>query len=578
MTPSAWGPLADKINADVVVVGSGLAGFRAAIEAASADPDLQVAVVTKVHAMRSHSVAYAGGTAAVLYPDEGDSFDLHAFDTVKGSDYLADQDAVELFVRLAPREILRLEHWGMPWSRKEDGRIDQRPFGGHSFNRACYAADKTGLHAMQTLYNTCHKFDNITFYHEWFVTSILVEDGEFKGFTALEIKSGELYTFEAKAGILATGGMGRLYPFTTYGHSATADGMAMAYRVGIPLKDMEFVQFHPTGLVPSGILISEAARGEGGYLKNKDGERFMAKYAPERMELAPRDVVSRAMMREIMEGRGFEGPNGLDYVHLDLTHLGEEKINEKLTEIKMIAMKFAGIDPVHEPIPVRPVAHYTMGGVHVDIYGRTPVKGLWAAGEVNCVSIHGANRLGTNSTIDCLVYGYLTGRQAAEYAIKRNGRTVPVALVQEEEKRIYDQILHGGQGEDPYQIKHEMQDAMFKHAYVFRDGKGLKEGLKKIRELRKRFGTGRVADKDKEFNQNLIHVLEIDAMLEVAEVVFTSALARTESRGAHYRFDYPERDDVNWLKHTLAYRTPEGPRLEYIPVKITKWPPKERKY
>lgn len=571
--------MVDKISTDIVIIGSGLAGLRAAIEAASFDPKIQVAVVSKVHAMRSHSVAYAGGTGAVLYPDEGDSFDLHAFDTVKGSDYLADQDAVELFVKLAPREILRLEHWGMPWSRRPDGRIDQRPFGGHSFDRACYASDKTGLHAMQTLYSACLKYDNITFYHEWFATSILVEDSEFKGFTVIDIKSGELNVFEAKAGILATGGAGRLFSFTTYGHSATAEGMSMAYRAGIPLKDIEFIQFHPTGLVPSGILISEAARGEGGYLKNKEGERFMSKYAPEKMELAPRDIVSRAMMREILEGRGFQGPSNLDYVHLDLTHLGEDLINEKLTEIKMISMKFAGINPVNEPIPVRPVAHYTMGGVHVDISGQTPLKGLWAAGEVNCVSIHGANRLGCNSTADCLVYGYITGREASKYVLsKSNGGSVSPILVEREEKRIFDEILRGGLGDDPYMIRREMQNAMTQHAYVFRDGKGLEEGLKKIRELRKRFGTGRVSDKSKEFNQNFINVLELDAMLEVAEIVLVSALARTESRGAHYRLDYPKRDDVNWLKHTLAYRAPEGPRLEYIPVKITKWEPKERKY
>lgn len=571
--------MTEKIRSDIVIVGSGLAGLRAAIESASIDPRIQVAVVSKVHAMRSHSVAYAGGTGAVLYPEEGDSFDLHAFDTVKGADYLADQDAVELFVKLAPKEILRLEHWGMPWSRREDGRIDQRPFGGHSFDRACYASDKTGLHAMQTLYNTCLKYDNITFYHEWFVTSIIVEDNEFRGFTALEMKSGELYVFHAKAGILATGGAGRLYSFTTYGHSATAEGMSMAYRVGIPLKDMEFIQFHPTGLVPSGILISEAARGEGGYLRNKQGERFMSRYAPEKMELAPRDIVSRAMMKEIVEGRGFEGPNGLDYVHLDLTHLGEEVINEKLTEIKMIGMKFAGINPVDEPLPVRPVSHYTMGGVHVDINGQTPVKGLWAAGEVNCVSIHGANRLGCNSTTDCLVYGYITGRNAAEYVLKKkdNG-SISMTQVEKEEKRIYDEILKGGLGDDPYLIRREMQNTMTQNAYVFRDGKSLEEGLRKIRELRKRFGKGNVADKSKEFNQNLVNVLELDAMLEVAEVVLVSALARTESRGAHYRLDYPKRDDTNWLKHTLAYRTPEGPRLEYIPVKITRWEPKERKY
>lgn len=565
------------LKTDVLIIGSGLAGLRAAIEAASRG--VEVSVLTKVHAMRSHSVAYAGGTAAVLYPEEGDSFDLHAFDTIKGSDYLADQDVVEMFVRLAPQEILRLEHWGMPWSRRKDGRIDQRPFGGHSFDRACYASDKTGFYAMQTLYNTTLKYDNIKIYHEWFVTSLLVEDGEFRGVTAIEMKSGEMYAFEAKAGIMATGGVGRLYNFTTYGHSATADGIAMAYRAGAPIEDMEFIQFHPTGLVPSGILISEAARGEGGYLRNNKGERFMSKYAPQKMELAPRDVVSRAMMREIMEGRGFEGPNGLDYVHLDLTHLGDEKISEKLTEIKMLCMNLLGINPAEEMIPVRPVAHYLMGGIQVDADGATKIKGLWAAGECNCSSVHGANRLGTNSSADCLVFGYITGKNAAEYARGRSERDIPKERAEEEEKRIFDGILRGGTGEDPYLIRREMQNTMGRYAYVFRHGDGLKEGLNRIRELRKLFGTGRVADKSREYNQNLIHVLELDFMLEIAEVVLTAALARTESRGAHYRLDYPKRDDENWLKHTIISRTKEGlPVLSYIPVRITKWKPAERKY
>ncbi len=568
----------EVIESDVVIVGSGLAGFRAAIEAAAVNRSARVTILTKVHAMRSHSVAYAGGTAAVLYPEKGDSFDQHAFDTIKGSDYLADQDAVELFVRLAPKEILKMEHWGMPWERDERGYIAQRPFGGHTYDRACYAADKTGFYAMQTLYTTTLKYDNIDILHEWYVTSLLIESGEFKGVTAIELKSGDFYVIKAKAGVLATGGVGRLYSFTTYAHSATADGMAMAYRAGIPLKDMEFIQFHPTGLIPSGILISEAARGEGGYLRNKDGERFMSRYASKWMERAPRDVVSRAEMTEILQGRGFKGPNGLDYVHLDLTHLGEDKINEKLTQIKMLAMKFAGVNPVEEPIPVRPVAHYTMGGVHVDKFGRTPVRGLWAAGEVNCVSIHGANRLGCNSTIDCLVYGLLTGRQAGEYVGKE--RTVEVSMfgVEAEEKRIFDGILRGRTGEDPYVIRREMQRTMSDKVYVFRDEGGLKEALNEIKKLRKRFNTGHVADKSKEYNQNLVHVLELDAMLEVAEVVVVSALARTESRGAHYRIDHPRRDDQNWLKHTLAYKTLDGPRLEYLPVVITKWTPEERKY
>ncbi len=572
--------MVEVVTTDIVVIGSGLAGLRAAIEAARrGNGELDISVLTKVHAMRSHSVAYAGGTGAVLYPDEGDSYDLHAFDTIKGAAWLADQDAVELFVRLAPQEIYQLDHWGMPWGRRPDGRIAQRRFGGHSFPRACFAADKTGLYAMQTLYDTALKYDGIKFYHEFFVTSLILENNEFRGVTAIDLKTGEFYLFKAKAGILATGGAGRLYPFTTYSHSSTADGMAMAYRAGLPLKDMEFFQFHPTGLVPSGILISEAARGEGGYLINNKGERFMKNYAPERMELAPRDVVSRAEMTEILEGRGFKGPGGLDYVLLDLRHLGEEKIDERLPHIRELAIRFAGVDPVKEPMPVRPVAHYSMGGVHTDIYGATPAKGLWAAGEVACVSLHGANRLGTNSSSDCLVYGMLTGRQAADYAMKSSLREVPMDIVEAEERRIFDKILKGSTGENPYHIRREMQSTMGKHVYIFRDEKGLKEALRKIRELRERFGQGHVADKDLEYNINLIHVLELDAMLEIAQVVVASALNRTESRGAHTRLDYPKRDDENWLKHTLISRGAEGePLFNYLPVTITKWPPAERKY
>ena len=572
--------MVEVVTTDIVVIGSGLAGLRAAIEAARrSNGELDISVLTKVHAMRSHSVAYAGGTGAVLYPDEGDSYDLHAFDTIKGAAWLADQDAVELFVRLAPQEIYQLDHWGMPWGRRPDGRIAQRRFGGHSFPRACFAADKTGLYAMQTLYDTALKYDDIKFYHEFFVTSLILENNEFRGVTAIDLKTGEFYLFKAKAGILATGGAGRLYPFTTYSHSSTADGMAMAYRAGLPLKDMEFFQFHPTGLVPSGILISEAARGEGGYLINNKGERFMKNYAPERMELAPRDVVSRAEMTEILEGRGFKGPGGLDYVLLDLRHLGEEKIDERLPHIRELAIRFAGVDPVKEPMPVRPVAHYSMGGVHTDTYGATPAKGLWAAGEVACVSLHGANRLGTNSSSDCLVYGMLTGRQAADYAMKNSIREVPMDVVEAEEKRIFDRILKGSTGENPYHIRREMQSTMGTHVYIFRDEKGLKEALRKIKELRERFGQGHVADKDLEYNINLIHVLELDAMLEIAQVVVASALNRTESRGAHTRLDYPKRDDENWLKHTLISRGAEGePLFSYLPVTITKWPPAERKY
>jgi succinate dehydrogenase / fumarate reductase flavoprotein subunit len=572
--------LAEVIESDVVIIGSGLAGLRAAIEAARRSNDkLNVSVLTKVHAMRSHSVAYAGGTGAVLYPDEGDSFDLHAYDTIKGAAWLADQDAVELFVRLAPQEIYQLEHWGMPWARRSDGRIAQRPFGGHSFPRACFAADKTGLYAMHTLYDTALKYDGIKFYHEFFVTSLLIEDNEFRGVTAIELKSGDFYVFNAKSGILATGGAGRLFSFTTYSHSSTADGMSMAYRAGLPLKDMEFFQFHPTGLVPSGILITEAARGEGGYLINNKGERFMSRYAPEKMELAPRDVVSKAEMTEILEGRGFKGPGGLDYVLLDLRHLGEDKINERLPDVREIAIEFAGVDPVEEPIPVRPVAHYTMGGVHTDTYGATPVRGLWAAGEVACVSLHGANRLGTNSSTDCLVYGMLTGRAAADYAMSKSRGEIPSKKVEAEEKRIFDGILKGSTGENPYLIRREMQKTMSDYVYVFREENGLKEAIRKLKELRERFGSGHVADRDAEYNTNLIHVLELDAMLEIAYVVALSALNRTETRGAHTRLDYPKTDNENWLKHTLVSRGADGePIFTYLPVRITKWPLAERKY
>jgi len=567
----------ERITCDILVVGAGIAGMRAAIEAARVSKGkLDVIIMSKTHPLRSHSVCAQGGTAAVLR--EKDSFELHAWDTIKGADFLADQDAVEFFVKRAPREIIQLEHWGMPWSRTEDGRIAQRPFGGHSYPRACYAADRTGFYEVSTLYDTMLKYDNIQILDEWFLTGIIIDDNTCRGVTALNLRDGNMYYIASRACIIATGGCQRMYKFTTFSHQSTGDGMAAAYRAGIPLKDMEFVQFHPTGLVPSGILITEGARGEGGHLKNKLGERFMAKYAPERMELAPRDIVSRAIAREIMEGRGFKGPEGLDYVVLDLTHLPKEVIYEKLSGIREIAMRFNGIDIVEEPIPIRPAAHYSMAGIHVNIYGATPVSGLWAAGEVACVSIHGANRLGTNSTIDCLVYGAVTGEQAAKYVLDRNPALLtPVDKINSEEHRV-NEILSRNGDENPYTIRRQLRDTMDKYVYVFRDGDGLTKALKIVRELKNRFTNIRVEDKGGIYNTNLTEVLEIDNMLLLAEASIVSALARTESRGAHYRLDYPKRDDKNWLKHTLAYYTPEGPKLDYIPVVITKWPPVERKY
>jgi succinate dehydrogenase flavoprotein subunit len=571
--------MVDTLKHDIVIVGSGIAGLRAAIEAARVSGGRQdIAVITKVQAMRSHSVSAEGGTAAVLYPELGDSLESHAFDTVKGSDYLADQDAVEKFVNVMPEEIYQLEHWGLPWTRREDGRIAQRWFGGYSYPRATFAEDKVGFFEMQTLYDTATKYDNIHFYQEWFVTSILAEGQEFRGVTAIEMKTGEFNTVLAKAGIMATGGSGRLYSFATYAYSSTPDGMATAYRAGIPLKDMEFIQFHPSGLIPSGILITEAVRGEGGVLLNKDGERFMKKYAPEKLDLASRDVVSRAMMTEIEEGRGMkDGATGLDYLQLDLSPIGEEKIKSRLSQIREIALKFRGIDPVEKPLPVRPVCHYVMGGIDVDIDGATSIRGLWAAGEAACVSINGANRLGANSTAECLVWGKITGTEASKYA---QGRQMPDSSGEQakiEEKRIFDGIFHGKGGTNPYEVRDALQRAMDKDAFVFRTGEGLTTALKAIRSLKSKDFL-HCEDKSRIYNTNLSDVLEVESMLTVAEVVVAGALARTESRGAHSRRDFPKRDDKNWLKHTLAYSGPDGPRLEYSEVKITKYQPAERHY
>ncbi|MEM4395359.1 MAG: FAD-binding protein, partial [Thermoplasmata archaeon] len=424
----------EVIKSDLLILGAGLAGLRAAISAAETDKNLKIAVISKLFFLRSHSVAAEGGTAAVLY--EGDSYDLHAYDTIKGSDYLADQDAVEIFVRTMPKEVLDLDHWGCPWSRLPDGRIAQRPFGGHSFPRATYAADRTGFHLLHTLYERLLIYENVERYQEFFVTSIILDKNGFSGLTAINMKNGEFVVFQGKGLIIATGGLGRLYSFTTYSHTVTGDGAAMALKAGMQLKDMEFIQFHPTGLVPSGILITEGARGEGGYLLNNKNERFMQKYAPQKMELAPRDVVSRSMMWEIQEGRGFTGPWG-PYLLLDLRHLGDAKIKERLPAIRDIAIKFNGIDPKDEPIPVRPAAHYTMGGIHADNDTQTPVKGIFTSGEASCISIHGANRLGSNSTAECLVFGDISGRVAAQYVQKASMNELNMEKVKSEENRIY---------------------------------------------------------------------------------------------------------------------------------------------
>jgi succinate dehydrogenase / fumarate reductase flavoprotein subunit len=552
-----------------------MAGLRAAIAAADFDKKIDVAVISKVYPVRSHSVCAQGGTAAMLR--EGDSYDLHAWDTVKGSDFLADQDVVEFFVEKAPEEIITLDHWGLPWSRTEDGRINQRPFGGHSFPRACFAADMTGFHEMHTLNGKAKTYSNIKLYDEWFVTSLLVKDKSVAGLTAIELKTGEMAVFRVKAVIMATGGYARVYEFTTFSHTATGDGMTMAYRAGVPLKDMEFIQFHPTGMVPSGILITGGARGEGGYLINVDGERFMKQYAPEKIELAPRDIVSRAETTEIQEGRGLEGPYG-PYIALDLRHLGEEKIDERLPLIRDVAIKLSGVDPVEEPIPIKPAAHYSMGGIHANIKTETPVSGFYAAGECACLNVHGANRLGTNSTSDCLVFGTVAGEEAAKYALSNDFQEVPREKILAEEKRVFVEIL-GSEGDEKVPIiRDALRHIMSEHVWVFRNGNGLKNALKGVKKLKERFASVRVEDKDKEFNTDLVGALQLDFTLDLCEATIAGALARTESRGAHTRLDYQKRNDENWLKHTLAYYTKEGPRLEYIPVTITKWPPVARAY
>ncbi|MFP3287836.1 MAG: succinate dehydrogenase/fumarate reductase flavoprotein subunit [Acidilobus sp.] len=580
----------ETIYHDVVIVGSGIAGLRAAVELKRRYGDkLNVGMISKVQLMRSHSVAAEGGTAAALYPQEGDSFTLHAWDTIKGSDFLADQDVVWNFVKLMPEEILLLDHWGMPWSRRPDGRIMQRPFGGHSFPRTTMAADRLGHAAMRTLYNKLLQYDGWERYDEWFVTDFIIENNAYKGLFAINLKDGKLYMFRSKAAIIAMGGLGRLYPFTTYAHTVTGDGMAAAYRAGLAIKDPEMVQFHPTGLVPNGILITEGARGEGAILKNKNGERFMARYAPKFLDLAPRDVVSRAIYTEYLQGRAFiDEASGMPYVQLDMTHLGEEKINEKLPNIREIGIRYVGIDPVEEPLPVFPAAHYHMGGIATDIYYRvmTPdgkwVKGLFAAGEAAAASVHGANRLGGNATAECLVSGRITGMLAGEYALKVGEPSSPEPDVAKKEEDFVWGLLKRESGTPSYQVKKQMHDIMMKDFYVFRDGTNMSEGLSELLKLRDSFLTSvYIEDKDTIYNTDLVAALETYNMLQDAVIVAAAALNRTESRGAHYRTDYPKRDDVNWLKHTIAVKdvsTNLGVSFTYQPVTLTTWKPVERKY
>ncbi len=578
--------MADSISYDILIIGSGIAGLRAAISAANIDSGLRIAVISKVQVMRSHSVSAEGGTAAVLAKEEGDNLESHIYDTVKGSDFLADQDVAERLVYSMPYEIYQLDHWGMPWSRKEDGTIAQRSFGGYSFPRATFAQDKVGFFEMQTLYDRCLTHDNIDFYNEWFCTSILTDEEkkQFRGLTAIEMKTGEFVKFKSPAGIVCTGGAGRVYAFSTYAYSSTPDGIDMAYRAGLGLKDMEFVQFHPTGVLPSGILISEGARGDGGHLINNKGERFMKKYAPHALELASRDVVSRGMMTEINEGRGFKHESGVDCLKLDLTPLGRDLILNRLAGIREIGIKFSGVDVIDEPIEIRPVCHYMMGGIHTNIDGATEMKGLWAAGEAACNSTHGANRLGANSTGECLVWGQITGELAAKYAQSHKDASLSISQqqIEAEEKRIYDGIFRGRGQVNPYQVRKEITDMMDKKAHIFRSEQDLSDGLRQLRES-KAASWKHVDDQTQEYNTNFTNVMEIDSMLRIAEVILIGALNRRESRGAQARIEYPKRDDINFLKHTLAYynntdNNDRAPSMKWYPVSITRYAPVERHY
>ena len=529
--------------------------------------------------MRSHTVSAEGGAAAVL--KDYDNLDLHCFDTIKGSDYLADQDVVEYFVNESPDEILRLEHWGCPWSRDSDGRVSSRAFGGMSVKRTVYAADKTGFHMLHSLFQRTLMYENIERFDEWFVTSLLTDKGKVTGLTAIDLKTGELNAICANSVILSTGGAGKVYKFTTNASICTGDGMALAYRAGVPMKDMEFVQFHPTLLPVNGILLTEGARGEGGYLVNKDNERFLKNYAPEKMELGPRDLLSRALLTEINEGRGFDGPYG-SYIGLDLRHLGEDVIETKLPLVKEISENFAGINPSQELIPVRPGEHYSMGGISVDITGSTSVKGLFSAGESACISLNGANRLGSNSLTECLVFGAYTGRSAAEHATNSKNKSKEIdvnSLLLSEEKRIFSNLLGKEKNTEKVSvIRDEMQLNMDNLVGVFRNEEDCLKACKVISKLKSRFKKVGVSDKERPFNTELVSVLELDFMLDVAEAIAHSALNRKESRGSHYRNDYVKRDDLNFLKHSLAYKTNDGLKLKYIPVTITKWKPQERVY
>ncbi|MBA3778517.1 MAG: succinate dehydrogenase flavoprotein subunit [Chloroflexi bacterium] len=568
-----------------VIVGAGGAGLWAALELAREGID--TAVLTKLYPTRSHTGAAQGGICAALGNHEEDHWEWHMFDTVKGGDYLVDQDAAEVLAREAIETVLELEHMGLPFNRTPDGKIDQRRFGGHTRNfgeapvrRSCFAADRTGHMILQTLYQQCIKF-GVRFFDEYHVVDLIIEGGETRGVVAYRIADGEMHVFRSPAVLLATGGFGRMFRITSNAHALTGDGPALAYRHGIPLEDMEFYQFHPTGIVGIGILLSEAARGEGGYLRNDAGERFMEKYAPKLMELGPRDVISRAMYLEVREGRGIGGG---DYVHLDLTHLGRAVIEAKLPDITEFARVYQGIEPITQPVPVQPTAHYAMGGIPTDVMARvvideknTALPGLYAAGECACVSVHGANRLGTNSLIDILVFGRRAGRDMARH-VRRNGVPDVPADVAEPVRAELEALRTRPVGENPNHIRAELASVMMDECGVFRTGTSLVRAYNVVCDLKDRYRRAQVQDRGRVFNTDLLEARELGYLLDCAEATVMSAMARTESRGGHYREDYPQRDDTEWLQHSLAYRTEGRPEMRYKPVSITHFEPKPRTY
>ncbi len=552
---------------DVLVIGAGMAGLRAAIEAKRKGAD--VAILTKVYSVRSHTNAAQGGINAAL--DESDSWESHAYDTVKGSDYLGDQDAIEILCREAPSDIIELEHMGVIFNRDEEGRLGSRAFGGASFARTYFVADITGQALLHAGFDQVLKYQ-IPTYNEFYTLSLIMEDGACRGCVAMELRTGEIHMVRARSVILATGGVGRVYEPSTNALICTGDGMSLAYRAGAPLMDMEMVQYHPTTLPSNGALITEGARGEGAYLINADGDRFMATYAPNMMELASRDVVSRSEQTEINEGRGIDG-----CVLLDLRHLGEELIRTKLRQILDLAWDFSGVNLITDPVPIRPGMHYIMGGIKTDVQGATQVPGLYAAGETACVSVHGGNRLGANSLLELVVFGRRAGGAAAEYALSQPKPTTPESRMDEDRTRV--QTLMDSDGKEMAgDLRMTLGQTMHEYVGVYRDDAGLKQAAAAVVELQKRYENVGLQDKGKVFNTNLLFALELDNMLDCAESICHAALTRTESRGAHSRLDYKTRDDENWLKHTLAYYTPNGPRIETAPVTVTQWAPEERKY